>query len=673
MVGGQPSTSRAGRLGPAGQLAPTSTILKLSGILVQHGPGWCRTRRQGRADGRDRHAPGPGAGQRLLPGGPGRRPRAGAGPLARPRPLPGRRRPPRPAAGLDRGDAPARRLRLRQPRAGRPRRHRPRAGRGPARVPPSRPGRRRPARPGRPGAAGAGHPRPHPRAPGLPAGRPRPTAGQGAVALAAPAGPDAARRPGRLPHPRGRVVLLRPHRHRANHHHRPREGHQSAAGRPRRGHLRQAAGGRARLLPPLLPTAARDQPPRPPHLGRHPAAADPTGPTAGAPPGRRGRRAGRRTTDRRLRRRARPRRAVDPAAPLVRHLAGLAGARRPPAAGRAGARPGPRRPGPPGPQGRLRAAGRRAGRRDGRLALRRPARGPDRDRRGGRAAQRDRPGRPAARRVRLGPPPRRTPRRAWRPHRRRRAAGWAAGGDVRPRRAGHDRREPAPAGRPPRPDRPGGWPRRLVAGHPAAAGAVVSRAGTRPLRLGIRANLAQFLLLVGVNALVGGMVGQERTVVPLLATRTFHLQAFSAALSFIVVFGATKALTNLFAGTLSDRLGRKPVLVAGWLVGLPVPLLVIWAPSWGWVVAANVLLGINQGLTWSTTVIMKIDLAGPKRRGLAMGLNEAAGYGAVAATALATGFIAQHTGLRPEPFFLGLGYAGLGLGLSALVVRETKV
>ena len=200
----------------------------------------------------------------------------------------------------------------------------------------------------------------------------------------------------------------------------------------------------------------------------------------------------------------------------------------------------------------------------------------------------------------------------------------------------------------------------------------MSRAATRPLRLGIRANLAQFSLLVGVNALVGGMVGQERTVVPLLATRIFHLQAFSAALSFIVVFGATKALTNLFAGTLSDRLGRKPVLVAGWLVGLPVPLLVIWAPSWGWVVAANVLLGINQGLTWSTTVIMKIDLAGPKRRGLAMGLNEAAGYGAVAATALATGFIAQHAGLRPEPFFLGIGYAGLGLGLSALVVRETK-
>ena len=192
------------------------------------------------------------------------------------------------------------------------------------------------------------------------------------------------------------------------------------------------------------------------------------------------------------------------------------------------------------------------------------------------------------------------------------------------------------------------------------------------LRLGIRANLAQFLLLVGVNALVGGMVGQERTVVPLLATRVFHLDAFSAALSFIVVFGAVKAVTNLFAGTLSDRFGRKPVLVAGWLIGLPVPLIVIWAPSWSWIVLANVLLGVNQGLTWSTTVIMKIDLAGPKRRGLAMGLNEAAGYGALALTAFATGLIAERAGLRPEPFFLGVAYAALGLGLSVLAVHETR-
>ena len=191
------------------------------------------------------------------------------------------------------------------------------------------------------------------------------------------------------------------------------------------------------------------------------------------------------------------------------------------------------------------------------------------------------------------------------------------------------------------------------------------------VRLGIRANLAQFVLLVGVNALVGGMVGQERTVVPLLASRVFRLDAFTATLSFIMVFGAVKAITNLVAGTLSDRFGRKPVLVAGWLIGLPVPLLVIWAPSWAWVVVANVLLGVNQGLTWSTTVIMKIDLAGPERRGLAMGLNEASGYGAVAITALLTGLIAERSGLRPEPFFLGLSYAALGLGLSALVVRET--
>lgn len=195
---------------------------------------------------------------------------------------------------------------------------------------------------------------------------------------------------------------------------------------------------------------------------------------------------------------------------------------------------------------------------------------------------------------------------------------------------------------------------------------------TGGIRLGLRANLGQFSLLVGVNALVGGMIGQERTVLPLLAERVFGLEAVTAALTFILAFGAVKAATNFFAGTLSDRVGRKPVLVAGWLIGLPVPLLLMWAPSWGWVIAANVLLGINQGLTWSTTVIMKIDLAGPARRGLAMGLNEAAGYGAVAVTALATGFIASRYGLRPEPFFLGLAYAGLGLGLSVVFARETR-
>jgi len=194
----------------------------------------------------------------------------------------------------------------------------------------------------------------------------------------------------------------------------------------------------------------------------------------------------------------------------------------------------------------------------------------------------------------------------------------------------------------------------------------------RGIRLGLRQNLAQFALLVAVNALVGGMLGQERTVLPLLADRTFHLGGYTTALTYILAFGVAKAATNYLAGTWSDRYGRKPVLVAGWLVAMPVPLLLIWAPTWGWVVAANVLLGISQGLTWSTTVIMKIDLVGPGRRGLAMGLNEAAGYGAVAATALATGYLAARYGLRPEPFYLGIAFAALGLGLSTLVVRETR-
>ncbi len=194
---------------------------------------------------------------------------------------------------------------------------------------------------------------------------------------------------------------------------------------------------------------------------------------------------------------------------------------------------------------------------------------------------------------------------------------------------------------------------------------------SRP-RLGLRQNAGQFALLVSVNGLVGGMVGQERTVVPLLARDVFGLTGFTIALSFVLVFGATKALANLAAGALADRYGRKPVLVAGWLVGLPVPLLLIAAPDWSWVILANVLLGINQGLAWSSTVIMKIDLVGPARRGLAMGLNEAAGYGAVALTALATGFIAAQDGLRPAPFFLGLAIVGLGLGASVLLVRETR-
>jgi MFS family permease len=186
------------------------------------------------------------------------------------------------------------------------------------------------------------------------------------------------------------------------------------------------------------------------------------------------------------------------------------------------------------------------------------------------------------------------------------------------------------------------------------------------------ANAAQFGLLVAVNALVGGSLGQERTVLPLLATRVFGLAAYSAILTYIVAFGITKAAANYAAGRLADRYGRKPVLVAGWLIAVPVPLMLIWAPDWGWIVAANVLLGLSQGLTWSTTVNMKIDLVGPGRRGLAMGLNEASGYGAVALTALATGWLAQRYGLRPAPFLLGLAYATVGLSLSVAVVRETR-
>ena len=169
------------------------------------------------------------------------------------------------------------------------------------------------------------------------------------------------------------------------------------------------------------------------------------------------------------------------------------------------------------------------------------------------------------------------------------------------------------------------------------------------------------------------MIGQERTIVPLLAQEVFGLAAYSSALTFIATFGIVKAITNFFAGTLSDRFGRKPVLVAGWLVGLPIPLLLMWAPAWGWVIFANVLLGINQGLTWSTTVVMKIDLVGPAKRGLAMGFNEAAGYGAVAITALATGWIASNYDLRPEPFYLGIAFAVLGTGMSIAFVRETHV
>lgn len=194
---------------------------------------------------------------------------------------------------------------------------------------------------------------------------------------------------------------------------------------------------------------------------------------------------------------------------------------------------------------------------------------------------------------------------------------------------------------------------------------------TAEVRLGLRANWRQFTLLVLVNAFVGGMVGLERSILPLIAEQDFGMASKSVILSFIVSFGVVKALANLFAGRLSDRIGRKGILVAGWLAGLPVPLLVMFAPDWSWVVLANVLLGINQGLCWSTTVIMKIDLVGPFRRGLALGLNEFSGYLAVSLAALAAGYIAAATSLRPQPFYLGVVFAVLGLLFSVLFVRET--
>ncbi len=194
---------------------------------------------------------------------------------------------------------------------------------------------------------------------------------------------------------------------------------------------------------------------------------------------------------------------------------------------------------------------------------------------------------------------------------------------------------------------------------------------TPDVQLGLRANWQQFALLVLVNVFVGGMVGLERSIVPLLGQQVFGLASTTAVLAFIVSFGIVKALANLFAGRLSDRIGRKGVLVTGWLVGLPVPFLIIFAPTWGWVVFANVLLGINQGFCWSTTVIMKIDLVGPVRRGLAMGINEAAGYGAVSLAAIAAGYLAATYALRPQPFLLGVVFALAGLLLSIFFVRES--
>lgn len=192
------------------------------------------------------------------------------------------------------------------------------------------------------------------------------------------------------------------------------------------------------------------------------------------------------------------------------------------------------------------------------------------------------------------------------------------------------------------------------------------------IRLGLAENWRQFALLVLVNAFVGGMVGLERTVVPLIGSGEFRIASTTLVTSFIVSFGVIKAFTNLLSGHFADIYGRKRLLILGWLIALPGPFMIGWGPGWGWIVAANALLGVSQGLTWSMTVIMKIDLVGPKSRGLAVGLNEFAGYLAVGLTALATGYIAQRYGLRPAPFYLGIGYAAIGLILSVLLVRDTR-
>ncbi|MGL3109890.1 MFS transporter [Bradyrhizobium sp. BR 1432] len=192
------------------------------------------------------------------------------------------------------------------------------------------------------------------------------------------------------------------------------------------------------------------------------------------------------------------------------------------------------------------------------------------------------------------------------------------------------------------------------------------------VQLGLKENWPQFALLVLINAFVGGMVGIERTVVPLIGSEEFRISSTTFVVSFIVSFGVVKACANLISGQLADAWGRKNVLILGWLVGLPVPLMIMWAPSWGWVIAANALLGINQGLAWSMTVIMKIDLVGPKSRGLAVGLNEFAGYLAVGVTAFLTGYLASKYGLRPAPIYLGVAYAVLGTVLSILLVRDTR-
>jgi MFS family permease len=203
-------------------------------------------------------------------------------------------------------------------------------------------------------------------------------------------------------------------------------------------------------------------------------------------------------------------------------------------------------------------------------------------------------------------------------------------------------------------------------------GAVTGPRTASSVRLGLKENWPQFALLVLINAFVGGMVGIERTVVPLIGSEEFKISSTTLVVSFIVSFGVVKACANLVSGQLADAWGRKRVLILGWLVGLPVPFMIMWAPSWGWIIAANALLGINQGLAWSMTVIMKIDLVGPKSRGLAVGLNEFAGYLAVGLTAFLTGYLASKYGLRPTPIYPGVAYAVLGTALSILLVQDTR-
>jgi MFS family permease len=191
------------------------------------------------------------------------------------------------------------------------------------------------------------------------------------------------------------------------------------------------------------------------------------------------------------------------------------------------------------------------------------------------------------------------------------------------------------------------------------------------VKLGLKENWKQFTLLVIINAFVGGMIGLERTIIPRIAEADFGLAAKTAILSFIVMFGLTKAVTNYYTGALANRFGRKNLLVAGWILALPVPLLLIHAPSWTWIIAANIFLGASQGLTWSSTVVMKIDLVGERERGLAMGLNEFAGYLSLAGVAFVTGWIAGNYGLRPYPFYVGIGLAVAGLLLSWLFAADT--